>query len=161
MHRRSSRPVPPEPRLASADTERQPGRTIPYNLVEAGKAIGMGKSSVLRAIRKGIISASRDPVTGGWAIDPAELHRAFPAVADGTARNQGGTIETDAIRELRARLEDTRHTVEDLRRRLDRSDEERHQLQAQIAAAQERIAALLTDQRALQPARRSWWLWRR
>src|SRR3954468_3817951 len=155
MHRRSSRPVPPEPRLAPADTERQPGRTMPYNLVEAGKAIGMGKSSVLRAIRKGVISASRDPITGGWAIEPAELHRAFPAVADGTVHNRAGTAETDAMRELRARLDDTQHTVEDLRRRLDRSDEERHRLQEQLAAAQERIAALLTDQR--QPApRRSW-----
>jgi Trm5-related predicted tRNA methylase len=135
---------------------------MPYNLVEAGKAIGMGKSSVLRAIRKGVVSASRDPVTGGWAIDPAELHRAFPAVADGTAHNQDGTVETDAMRELRARLEDTPHTVEDLRRRLDRSDEERHQLQTQLAAAQERIAALLTDQRMKPaPARQSWWRWRR
>src|SRR3954467_14986585 len=106
MHRRSSRPVPPEPRLASADTERQPGRTMPYNLVEAGKAIGMGKSSVLRAIRKGVISASRDPTTGGWAIEPAELHRAFLAVANGTADNRDGTAETDAMRELRARLAD-------------------------------------------------------
>ena len=91
---------------------------MPYNLVEAGKAIGMGKSSVLRAIRKGVISASHDPVTGGWAIDPAELHRAFPAVANGTVDNRIGTAETDAMRELRARLEDTRNTVEDLRRRL-------------------------------------------
>ena len=98
---------------------------MPYNLVEAGKAIGMGKSSVLRAIRKGVISASRDPVTGGWAIDPAELHRAFPAVVNGTAHNQGGTAETDVMRELRARLADTQHTVEDLRPRLDRADDER------------------------------------
>src|SRR3954468_19076829 len=131
MHRRSSRPVPPEPRLAPAGTVRQLGRTMPYNLVEAGKAIGMGKSSVLRAIRKGVISASRDPTTGGWAIDPAELHRAFPSVANGTAQNQGGTAETDVMRELRARLEDIQHTVEDLRRRLDRSDEERGRLQQQ------------------------------
>src|SRR3954468_7486679 len=147
MHRRSSRPVPPEPRLAPADTERQPGRTMPYNLVEAGKAIGMGKSSVLRAIRKGVISASRDPVTGGWATELAGLHRAFPAVANGTAQNQGETVEPDVMRELRARLDDTQRTIEDLRRRLDRSDEERGRLQHQLAAAQERIAALLTDQR--------------
>ena len=133
---------------------------MPYNLVEAGKAIGMGKSSVLRAIRKGVISASRDPVTGGWAIDPAELHRAFPAVANGTVDNRIGTAETDAMRELRARLEDTRNTVEDLRRRLDRADDERGRLQEQLAAAQERITALLTDQRPASPPRR-WWRWGR
>jgi hypothetical protein len=134
---------------------------MPYNLVEAGKAIGMGKSSVLRAIRKGVISASRDPVTGGWAIDPAELHRAFPAVINGTAHNQGGTAETDVMRELRARLADTQHTVEDLRHRLDRADDERGRLQEQLAAAQERIAALLTDQRTPAPPARRWWNWRR
>jgi len=123
----------------------------------------MGKSSVLRAIRKGVISASRDPVTGGWAIDPAELHRAFPAVANGTPDNRTGTAET----ELRARLEDTQRTVEDLRRRLDRADDERERLQEQLAAAQERITALLTDQRQAAPnpppapeKRRPWWQWR-
>jgi small-conductance mechanosensitive channel len=130
---------------------------MPYNLVEAGKAIGMGKSSVLRAIRKGVISASRDPTTGGWAIEPAELHRAFPAVADGTAQNQGGTAETDAIRELRARLADKdalitslERTVEDLRRRLDTATEQLGEALTQVR--------LLTDQR--QPGRRSWWRWR-
>src|SRR4051794_24642135 len=140
---------------------------MPYNLVEAGKAIGMGKSSVLRAIRKGVISASRDPTTGGWAIEPAELHRAFPAVANGTAQNRGEIAETDVARELRARLDDMQHTVADLRRRLDRADEERERLQQQLAAAQERIAALLTDQREKpvtvteRPAPpRRWWHWR-
>jgi small-conductance mechanosensitive channel len=131
---------------------------MPYNLVEAGKAIGMGKSSVLRAIRKGVISASRDPTTGGWAIDPAELHRAFPAVANGTAQNQDGTAETDAMRELRARLADKdaliaslERTVEDLRRRLDTAT-------AQLGEALQQVR-LLTDQRppatATAPARRS------
>ena len=149
--------------LAPTGTARQPGGTMAYNLVEAGKAIGMGKSSVLRAIRKGVISASRDPVTGGWAIDPAELHRAFPAVANSTPDNRTGTAET----ELRARLEDTQRTVEDLRRRLDRADDERERLQEQLAAAQERITALLTDQRQAAPnpppapeKRRRWWQWR-
>lgn len=128
---------------------------MPYNLVEAGKAIGMGKSSVPRAIRKGVISASRDPVTGGWAIDPAELHRAFPAVACGTANNQGGTAETDAMRELRARLDDSQRTVEDLRRRLDTAT-------AQLGEALQQVR-LLTDQRPVPPpaARRSWWRWGR
>src|SRR4051794_2366840 len=130
---------------------------MPYNLVEAGKAIGMGKSSVLRAIRKGVISASRDPTTGGWAIEPAELHRAFLAVANGTADNRDGTAETDAMREVRARLADKdalitslERTVEDLRRRLDTATEQLGEALTQVR--------LLTDQR--QPGRRSWWRWR-
>jgi hypothetical protein len=137
---------------------------MPYNLVEAGKAIGMGKSSVLRAIRKGVISAQRDPVTGGWAIDPAELHRAFPAVANGTVQNQAGTVETGELRELRARLADTQDQVADLRRRLDVATE-------QLGEALHQVR-LLTDQRTTPsapvpnpvptsvPMRRSWWSWR-
>jgi len=39
-------------------------------------------------------------------------------------------------------------------RRLDQADTERRQALDRLAASQERIAALLTDQR---PARRSWW----
>src|SRR3954467_14023376 len=59
--------------------------------------------------------------------------------------------------------------IEDLRRRLDQSDTDRRQALDRLAAAQERITALLTDQRAaptpqpdpLLPAKRSGWLWRR
>jgi hypothetical protein len=52
--------------------------------------------------------------------------------------------------------------ITDLRRRLDQADTDRRQALDRLAAAQERVAALLTDQR--QPApnpspapRRSWW----
>jgi len=57
------------------------------------------------------------------------------------------------LRELRARLADARETIDDLRRRLDRADE--------------RLTALLTDQRAAAPApprsgsARRWWRWQR
>jgi hypothetical protein len=120
---------------------------MPYNLAEAGKAIGMSKSSVLRAIRRGTISAARDAATGGWVIDPAELHRVFPPVAassaqpaNDTGRNSHETGETAEIRELRARLADAQEQISDLRRRLDRADEQRQQAQTQLAA-------LLADQR--------------
>src|SRR3954468_16461944 len=69
----------------------QRGCALSYNLAEAGKAIGMSKSSVLRAIRRGAISASRDELTGGWAIDPAELHRVFAPVASGAGQPLNGT----------------------------------------------------------------------
>ena len=59
-------------------------------------------------------------------------------------------------------------TNEDLRRRLDQADADRGLALDRLAAAQERIAALLTDQRPAPlaaapspPPRRSWWLWRR
>jgi hypothetical protein len=44
-------------------------------------------------------------------------------------------------------------------RRLDQVDADRRQALDRLAAAQERIAALLTDQRPPAPVRR-WWRWR-
>ena len=134
-----------------------------YTLTQAAKATGKSRSTVLRAIRAGRISAARDEQTGGWVIEPSELHRLYQAVAaDGgrspghdMPRNNGADAE---IRELHARLEaaearltDRDDVIADLRQQRDLA-------QDHLAAAQERIAALLTDQR--QPARRSWWRWR-
>jgi hypothetical protein len=55
---------------------------MPYrSLAEAGVAVGRTRSAILKAIKRGAISATRDPATGGWLIEPAELHRVFPAVS--------------------------------------------------------------------------------
>ena len=139
-----------------------------YTLTQAAKATGKSRSTVLRAIRAGRISAARDEQTGGWVIEPSELHRLYDAVAaDGghgpghdMPRNNGADAE---IRELRARLDaadarltDKDEVIADLR-------QQRDQAQTQLAAAQERIAALLTDQRPTAPQpvpRRPWWRWR-
>jgi hypothetical protein len=147
---------------------------MPYSVAEAAKAIGKSKATVFRAIARGTISAARDETTGAFQIDPAELHRAFPSPAevsheaphdtwDGTPRN-GAWHDLKARLELtEARLVDTQDQVADLRRRLDQADTDRRQALDRLAAAQERIAALLTDQRpvASPPARRAWWPWRR
>src|SRR6185369_13589383 len=129
------------------------GRNMPYNLAQAGAAVGKSKATILRAIRRGVISAERDAVTGGWAIEPAELHRAFQPVADETSHNR---VETAEMRELRARAEAGEATIADLHARLDEERADRRLALERLAAAQERIA-LLTDQR---PARRRWWRWR-
>ncbi len=141
---------------------------MPYNLVQAGAVVGKSKSAILKAIRRGALSATRDPSTGGWQIDPAELHRAFPPVSQDTSGNRletMETVETGQIRELRARLADKDAVIDDLRRRLDQRETDHRQALDRLAAAQERIAALLTDQRATAPApisapekpRRKWW----
>src|SRR4051794_41959989 len=51
-----------------------------YTLRQAARASGKGKSTILRAIQTGKISAARDEATGGWAIDPSQLHRGYPPV---------------------------------------------------------------------------------
>jgi hypothetical protein len=136
---------------------------VAYNLAEAGKAIGVNRSTGLRAIRRGTISATRDPTTGGWLIEPTELHRVFPAVAPeggvATERNGGNAAE---LVELRVRLETTElrirekdEQIRNLWQRLDIEAEERR-----------RLTALLSDRSTPPPAPpapapRRWWNWRR
>src|SRR3954454_13592871 len=141
------------------------GGTMPFNLVQASEATGRSKLTVLRAIRRGLISAARDEATGGWLIDPAELHRVYPPVAPSSVatigdadRNHNGTDATAELRELRTRLEaaelrftDAQDQIADLRRRLDAEAEERR-----------RLTAVLTD-RSTAPSTpiRRWWTWGR
>ena len=56
-----------------------------HTLGTAAKATGLNKSTVLRAIKSGKISAAKDE-HGEWQIDPAELHRVYPPVADAPRR---------------------------------------------------------------------------
>jgi excisionase family DNA binding protein len=144
-----------------------------YTVAEAAKAIRKSKATVFRAIAKGTISATRDDTTGTFRIDPAELHRVFPRASeephDTPHDTADGTTRSAEWRELQARLDltehrlaDTQDQVADLRRRLDQSDADRRQALDRLAVAQERIAALLTDQRPTPTApQRSWWNWRR
>lgn len=133
---------------------------MPMTLAAAARAVRKDKTTLLRAIRKGTISAVRDEATGGWLVDPAELHRVYPAVGDaaGAALNAAGDAATrsgDAageIRELRARLEGAEAAIQfrddviaDLRKQRD------------VAQAQ---LKQLTDQRPA-AGRRTWWPWRR
>lgn len=85
-----------------------------YTLGTAAKATGLAKSTVLRAIKAGRITANKTD-TGDWSIDPAELHRVFPPAERGTGATPDAThleAELRGLREvtalLRAQLDDTR-----------------------------------------------------
>jgi hypothetical protein len=150
-----------------------------YTLSQAARACGKGKTTLLRAVRAGRISARRDEAAGTWLIEPAELHRVFPLGPGGPVLGTGDGAprtgdKTDRTTELKARIAEILEaqrlrdeTIADLRHRLDQSDADRRLALDRLAAAQERIAGLLTDQRAAAPSaaptppRRSWWLWRR
>jgi len=58
------------------------------NLSEAARESGQSKSAIWRAVKSGRLSATRT-YTGGYQIDPAELHRAFSPGADGRATDGG------------------------------------------------------------------------
>lgn len=127
------------------------------SLGEAAKLTGKAKSTILRSINKGELSAQRDG--SRYLIDPAELHRVYEVtvpqnVAQPAPRNdtqpQNETPETPQntaaleteIRLLRELLDRERETVDDLRQRLDRSQ-------------------ALLEHRQEQPPRRWRWPWER
>jgi flagellar hook-length control protein FliK len=125
-----------------------------YTLSQAANVTGKNKATVQRAIKSGKISAKKNP-SGAYEIDPSELHRIFPATAqlvaqqdisndmqrhdkpDETMQVKLNLLEAERERER----EQLQATIDDLRTRLDRSEE--------------RITALLPA-----PAKRSWWSWK-
>lgn len=117
-----------------------------YSLTEAATATGKSKSTILRSIRAGRISANRDELSGDWRVQPAELHRLYPALvrdaSDDTPRNGHDADELTKWRALAIEREDT---IRDLRARLDAEAEERR-----------RLTALLTDQRTAPPPVSAW-----
>jgi excisionase family DNA binding protein len=50
---------------------------MPYSLAEAAQATGLNRSTILRAIKSGKISGTRDD-QGMWSVEPVELDRVFP-----------------------------------------------------------------------------------
>ena len=144
---------------------------MPHTLRQAAKAVGKDRTTLLRAVLSGRLSATREAATGAWLIEPAELHRLYPPLV-GTGGSEThfpvrtGVRSTAAlaeIRELQIRLEAAEggnklrdEMIADLRQQRDREAGERRQAQAQLAEIQARLTALLTDQRMV-PARRSWW----
>ena len=52
-----------------------------YTLATAAKATGLNKSTILRAIKSGQITGRKDQF-GEWRVEPVELHRVYPAVAE-------------------------------------------------------------------------------
>ena len=131
-----------------------------YTLAEAAVAAGRDRSTLLRAIKSGKLSAARDAVTGAWRVDPAELARVYgngigatqaesePRIGDAAA-DVRLLLEVERMKAagLEARLADMERVVDDLRQQRDREAEERRRLTALLADRSER--------------RRSWWPWRR
>lgn len=148
-----------------------------YTLGQAARAVGMSKSSVLRSIKAGRISAGRDEF-GQWSIEPVELHRIYPALTDETedsgTQEQGategnGTLEQAvtggeaAIAEaniraalLELRIGDLKAMFDDMRTQRDDMRTQRDAWQRQTEATQR----LITDQREA-PPKQTWWQWMR
>jgi hypothetical protein len=130
-----------------------------YTLGQAAKVVGMSKTSILRSIKAGRISAGRDEF-GQWAIEPCELHRVYPALTEDTVTGNGPgeravTGGETALAEANARAALAEARLFDFKTMLDDIREQRDRWQQQA----ERVAALaITDQRKEPaPAQRQSW----
>ena len=133
-----------------------------YSLAKAAAHAGRSRSTVLRAIQTGRLSADRDATTGAWSIDASELARVYPPTADGQddahgdvpADDRGNSTALIAAKD--ALIAEQRETIGDLRIRLDMATQ-------QLGEALQQVR-LLADQRPPPPpapSRRSWLPWRR
>jgi hypothetical protein len=104
-----------------------------HTLGTAAKATGKAKSTILRSIKSGTLSAARAP-DGSYEIEPSELHRVFPpSASQHTSTNDTQPPEGyNATLLLRLEILETERqrerdqmqaTIDDLRTRLDRSEE--------------------------------------
>ena len=121
-----------------------------YTLGTAAKATGKSKTTIQRAIAKGLISSDRGR-GGEYSIDPAELHRVFPRLpSDTVSRN----TKVDDMR-----LHDTgpelQAKIEALEAMLIREREALDEVRADRDAWKQQATALL----AAPPKRRRWWPW--
>ena len=117
---------------------------------EAAEQVGLTKQAIIKAIRKGTISAEKD-LSGEWRIDPAELFRVYqPTLKVDTNHQQPVTIVDHGSQREVAFRDEKIALLEDQLADL-REDRDRWRAQA------EQATRLLTDQRP--DRRRKWWPW--
>jgi hypothetical protein len=126
-----------------------------YTLAEAAKATGTNKTTILRAIKSGKVSGTKDE-NGTWLVEPAELHRVYPPAELRSAAGSDATQQyaPPVAPAIDAQIAALRDTAELLRAQLDdvRKDRDHWRDQAQAVTRQ------LADARTPAPApSRSWW----
>jgi hypothetical protein len=121
-----------------------------YTLGQASKATGKSKTTIQRAVVKGLISGEKGQ-NGEYRIDPAELHRVFPLKKSETVSEHTIWNDTRPYRdpaELTAR-------VKGLEEMLVREREALAEIRADRDAWKQQATALLSGP----PRARRWWPW--
>jgi hypothetical protein len=114
-----------------------------HSLSTAAAACGVNKSTILRAIKNGKISAAKDE-NGQWQIQPVELHRTYPPYTEGRTE-----APQDATAVLEAQLTGLKEVADLLRTQLEDVREDRDRWREQATA----VIRQLPDQRERKP----WW----
>ena len=143
-------------------------------LREAARQAGVNKTTVLRAIRSGRLSAQKTE-GGGYTIDPAELFRVYPpqpepqearTAAHPGAEESSGRRASPSIEASAPDATELRVRVAQLEAQLDAAMRERRLQEdalREARAERDRWAAQAERLALAAPAqqRRSWWPWRR
>lgn len=141
------------------------------SLRDAAKEAGVSKTSILRAIRSGRLSAPRND-EGNYAIDPAELFRAFPPkgtsdhVDQGVSGTQDQSVPSngaggpDLVTARTSALEAEIQALKELVRRLDLDKQdlksERDAWKGQAEATQRLLSVASAPQEAGRSGLFSW-----
>jgi hypothetical protein len=120
---------------------------VALTLNQAAKTCSRSKSTLLDAIRTGRMSAPKDD-RGRYAIDPAELHRAFPFRSDDQSPDQSPEPKPTTL-ENQSKLTDStsKREIELLREMLVKAEANADHWRALA----ERQQALLEDKRPKEP----------
>lgn len=122
-----------------------------YTLGMAAKATGKSKTTIQRAIAKGLISATKQ-TNGRYSIDPSELHRVFPVTSSDTVAQPSQVDVTRPSDETTLQVK-----VEALEAMLEREREALTEMRSDRDAWKQQATALLG---APERKRRRWWHWR-
>src|SRR5262249_29548878 len=128
---------------------------MPYSLSRAAEAVAVNGSTILGPIKAGKIPPPRAE-HDQWQIEPAELHRVYPAPTPAT------THTDELIAELRARLDDMRAALATAERNAEtlRQAFEREQAQRALPTpspnAQQPAQQLAEPAEQLSQLRRAW-----
>ena len=133
-----------------------------YTLGQAAEATGRAKSTILKSIRAGRISAEKDAFEN-WNIEPSELHRVYPKRAEGEQNEQGAAVkgehgngeETAKIRELEAKLEAMGELLKEIKSSRDKTEAQLERERAEAAEWRRTVTALLPQAQQAQEQQES------
>lgn len=117
------------------------------SLADAAKLVGVSKSALFKAMKRGVISCVRDEVSGEWRVDVSELQRVYAVVSTGdksvvTPQTDHGTaqnVTADWDRErqhFESRIAALESERDYLRQALHAESSERRQLTRLLTAPQ-------------------------
>jgi hypothetical protein len=92
---------------------------MPYSLAQAAQACGVNRSTILRAIKSGRISGTKNEF-GEWTLEPAEVHRVYlPVVRPGDVPGDA-TTKLDILSDLEAEIVALKTLLAEVRQDRDR-----------------------------------------